>query len=353
MKQWVTLMDGIDRLQVQEVPEPIDIKEDEVLVRINAVAINHRDIKIINGDFKGRYATPTDPMVPTSDASGTIVKVGRPAAATKWREGDRVLGLVRPTHLTGPTRSEHHALGLGFPQPGVLTEYRVFSASGLVQIPQGLSFEEAATLPIAATTAWMALNWDRPIDRPVRGPQTVVLLQGTGGVSIHALQQATALGLTTIVTSSSDEKLLKAQELGATHTVNYNTTPEWADEVLNLTQGKGADIIVETGGPETMPQSVRAVAEGGVISAVGVLTGMTEEKPQLAIGLSLINRNAVLKGINIGPRDRVEEMMRLYQQEDIHPIINRCFKFDGAKDALTYMKDGFHFGKVVIKVNED
>jgi NADPH:quinone reductase-like Zn-dependent oxidoreductase len=156
-----------------------------------------------------------------------------------------------------------------------------------------------------------------------------------------------------IVTSSSDEKLLKAQELGATHTVNYNTTPEWADEVLNLTQGKGADIIVETGGPETMPQSVRAVAEGGVISAVGVLTGMTEEKPQLAIGLSLINRNAVLKGINIGPRDRVEEMMRLYQQEDIHPIINRCFKFDGAKDALTYMKDGFHFGKVVIKVNED
>lgn len=135
-------------------------------------------------------------MVPTSDASGTIVKVGRPAAATKWREGDRVLGLVRPTHLTGPTRSEHHALGLGFPQPGVLTEYRVFSASGLVQIPHGLSFEEAATLPIAATTAWMALNWDRPIDRPVRGPQTVVLLQGTGGVSIHALQQATALGLT-------------------------------------------------------------------------------------------------------------------------------------------------------------
>ncbi|CAG9950153.1 unnamed protein product [Clonostachys rosea f. rosea IK726] len=323
MKQWVTLMDGIDRLQVQEVPEPIDIKEDEVLVRINAVAINHRDIKIINGDFKGRYATPTDPMVPTSDASGTIVKVGRPAAATKWREGDRVLGLVRPTHLTGPTRSEHHALGLGFPQPGVLTEYRVFSASGLVQIPQGLSFEEAATLPIAATTAWMALNWDRPIDRPVRGPQTVVLLQGTGA--------SDSIGLT----------------------INYNTTPEWADEVLNLTQGKGADIIVETGGPETMPQSVRAVAEGGVISAVGVLTGMTEEKPQLAIGLSLINRNAVLKGINIGPRDRVEEMMRLYQQEDIHPIINRCFKFDGAKDALTYMKDGFHFGKVVIKVNED
>ncbi|CAG9951409.1 unnamed protein product [Clonostachys rosea f. rosea IK726] len=337
MKQWVTLMDGIDRLQVQEVPEPIDIKEDEVLVRINAVAINHRDIKIINGDFKGRYATPTDPMVPTSDASGTIVKVGRPAAATKWREGDRVLGLVRPTHLTGPTRSEHHALGLGFPQPGVLTEYRVFSASGLVQIPQGLSFEEAATLPIAATTAWMALNWDRPIDRPVRGLRLLYYCKVLG--------QATALGLTTIVTSSSDEKLLKAQELGATHT--------WADEVLNLTQGKGADIIVETGGPETMPQSVRAVAEGGVISAVGVLTGMTEEKPQLAIGLSLINRNAVLKGINIGPRDRVEEMMRLYQQEDIHPIINRCFKFDGAKDALTYMKDGFHFGKVVIKVNED
>ncbi|CAH0055811.1 unnamed protein product [Clonostachys solani] len=353
MKQWVTLMDGIDGFHIQEVPEPVDLKEDEVLVRINAVAVNHRDVKIINGDFKGRYAAPASPMVPTSDASGTIVKVGGPVSATKWQEGDRVLGLVRPTHLTGPTRSEHHALGLGFPQSGVLVEYRVFSASGLVQIPHKLSFEEAATLPIAATTAWMALNWNRPIDKPVRGPQTTVLLQGTGGVTIHALQQATAFGLTTIVTSSSDEKLLKAQELGATYTVNYKKIPDWADEVLKLTQGKGADIIVETGGPETMPQSVRAVAEGGIISAVGVLTGMTEDKPQPAVGLSLINRNAALKGINIGPRDRVEEMMRLYEQKEIHPIIDRVFGFDEARDAITYVKEGSHFGKVVIRVNED
>ncbi|CAM1510393.1 Fc.00g007280.m01.CDS01 [Cosmosporella sp. VM-42] len=153
MKQWATLMEGIDKIQLQYVPEPVDLKNDEVLVKIHAVSINHRDVKIINGDFKGRYETPVTPIVAASDASGIVVKIGGQESAQQWREGDRVLGLVRPTHLTGPTRAEHHSQGIGFPQPGVLAEYRVFSTSGVVLIPDYRTFEEASTLPIAATTA--------------------------------------------------------------------------------------------------------------------------------------------------------------------------------------------------------
>lgn len=153
-----------------------------------------------------------------------------------------------------------------------------------------------------------------------------------------------------IITSSSDAKLQQAVELGADHTINYKATPDWAQEVLKLTGGIGADIIVETGGPATMDQSLQAVAEGGCISAVGVLTGVTDDKPRTAVGLSLISRNATLKGINVGPRDRMEEMLRLYETEQIHPVIDQTFDFSEADAALTRVKNGSHLGKVVIKV---
>lgn len=152
---------------------------------------------VINGDFKDSYPTPSQPLIPASDASGIIVKVGDSiAAAGKWQKGDRVLSLMRPTHLTGPTTSEHAASGIGIPEPGVLAEYRVFSADGIVAVPDYMSLDEACTLPTAATTAWMALNWDREIGKPRRGNDVIVLLLGTGGVSIAGLQQAKALGLT-------------------------------------------------------------------------------------------------------------------------------------------------------------
>lgn len=148
------------------------------------------------GAFRGRYATLSSPIVPCSDASGTIVRVGGKLAAQTWTVGDRVFSVVRPSHLTGPTLAEHHASGIGIPKPGVLTEYRVFPASGIIKVPDYLSQEQASTLPIASITAWMALNWDRPIGSPRMGADSIVLLQGTGGVSIAALQQAHALGLT-------------------------------------------------------------------------------------------------------------------------------------------------------------
>lgn len=156
--------------------------------------------------------------------------------------------------------------------------------------------------------------------------------------------------LQAILTSSSAEKLQKAQELGATHTINYKTTPNWADEVLKMTDGRGVDIIVETGGPGTMEQSLKAVAEGGNISAVGILSGSTETKSQTAIGLQLINRNITMKGINIGPKDRIEEMLHLYTEKHIFPVVDQIYDFDKVKEALELMEDGRHFGKMVIKV---
>jgi NADPH:quinone reductase-like Zn-dependent oxidoreductase len=305
--------------------------------------------------------------VPASDASGTIVKVGGMAAAKIWREGDRVLSVLRPNHLTGPTGAVHHASGIGIPQPGVLIEYRVFPATGLVALPDYMTHEEGCTLPIAATTAWMALNWDRAIGHPRQGDKTTVLLQGTGGVCIAALQQSKALGLKgmhmilivlawlillVIITSSSDAKLQQARDLGADHVINYKETPDWAREVISLTNGIGADIIIETGGPATLDQSLQAVAEGGCISAVGVLTGVTDDKPRTAIGLSLINRNATLKGINVGPRDRMEEMLCMYASKQIHPVIDRTFKFKEIIPALCYIKNGIHIGKIVIEVDK-
>lgn len=157
-----------------------------------------------------------------------------------------------------------------------------------------------------------------------------------------------------IITSSSDAKLQQASQLGADHVINYKQTPDWAQEVLRLTNGLGTDIVVETGGPATLNQSLQAVAEGGCISAVGVLTGMTDDdKPRTAVGLSLIGRNATLKGINVGPRDRMEEMLHFYASSQIHPIIDRTFDFTEAAAALSYLKNGSHMGKVVVRVAEE
>ncbi|GAM41627.1 alcohol dehydrogenase [Talaromyces pinophilus] len=354
MRQWTTLMDGINSLQLSTVPQPTELKDDEVLVKIDRVALNHRDAKIINGDFKDSYPTPSNPLIPASDASGTIVQVSNSiAAAGKWQKGDRVLSLMRPTHLTGPTTAEHAASGIGIPGPGVLTEYRVFPADGIVAVPDYMSLDEACTLPTAATTAWMALNWDREIGRPRRGKGVVVLLLGTGGVSIAGLQQAKALGLTVIITSSSAAKLQRASQLGADYTINYKTTPDWATEVLRITAGKGADIIFETGGPATMEQSIRCVAAGGNINAIGVLSGTTDQESGAgqAIALSLIRKNATLKGINVGPKDRTEEMIKaVYEPFEVHPIVDRVFGFDEAREALNYLYGGSHLGKVIIQV---
>jgi NADPH:quinone reductase-like Zn-dependent oxidoreductase len=246
--------------------------------------------------------------------------------------------------------------GLGLPLPGVLAEYRVFPSSGLVACPAYLTDEEACTLPIAAVTAWMSINWQQPIGSPfqhaVQGSEKpVVLLQGTGGVSISGLQIATALGFSTIVTSSSDVKLARAKEMGATYTINYKSTPNWHEEVMSLTSKRGASIILETGGASTLRKSFACIAFGGCISCVGYLGGKEDEAgKQTNVNVLALMRNVTLHGILNGPRDRFEEMLGLYERREIRPVVDRVFEFGEAKEALEHLFAGRHFGKVVVKV---
>lgn len=243
------------------------------------------------------------------------------------------------------------ASGLGLPLDGVLTEYRCFSAKSLVAVPDYMTDEEACCLPIASVTAWMSINGMRPLGQPAKGGETV-LLQGTGGVSIAGLQIAHAAGLKTIVTSSSDAKLEKAKkELGADYTINYKSTPEWQDEALRITNGEGADIIFECGGAQTLRKSFDCVAFGGLIDCIGYLSGK-EDSPgdRLNTNVLALRRNVTLKGILNGPRDRFEEMTKFYAEHQIHPVIDKVYAFEKAKEALQYLFSGGHFGKVVVKV---
>ncbi|OTA96818.1 hypothetical protein M434DRAFT_392503 [Hypoxylon sp. CO27-5] len=290
-------------------------------------------------------------VVPCSDMCGIIEKLGPDNGNYGLKKGDRVMAIFNQTHLKGQIVEKDMASGLGFPLPGVLTQYRVFPAYGLVRVPNYLTDEEASALPIAAVTAWMALNTFQPIGQPLSGKDKVVLLQGTGGVSISGLQIAKALGLTTIVTSSSDAKLDRARKLGADHTINYKTTPEWQDKVLELTGGRGADVIFEIGGAQTLEKSFSCVAYGGLISCIGYLSGK-EDAPDSRINTNVLalRRNVTLKGILNGPKDRFEEMLEFYDAKQIHPVIDRVFEFEQAKDALKYLFSSSHFGKVVVKV---
>jgi NADPH:quinone reductase-like Zn-dependent oxidoreductase len=221
-------------------------------------------------------------------------------------------------------------------------------------VPDYLTDEEASCLPIAAVTAWMSINGFRPLGQPFDGDSNdTVLLQGTGGVSISGLQIAHAAGLKTIVTSSSDAKLEKAKkDLGADFGINYKTTPEWQEEVMNITDNEGADIIFETGGAQTLRKSFDCVAFGGLIDCIGYLSGK-EDAPgdRLNTNVLALRRNVTIKGILNGPKDRFVEMTHFYEKHQIHPVVDKVFNMDEAKDALKYLFSGGHFGKVVVKVS--
>lgn len=292
-------------------------------------------------------------LVPCSDICGTVVKVG--AGVTGLEEGQRVMATFNQTHVRGQVMEKDMASGLGFPTPGCLTEYRVFQEYGLVKVPDYLTAEEAACLPIAAVTAWMSINSFQPMGQPLTGNDKTVLLIGTGGVSMAGLQIAHALGMTTIVTSSSDEKLARARAMGADHTINYRATPEWQVDVLALTGGRGADVVFETGGAQTLSRSLACVAFGGLVSAIGYVSGK-EDAPgdRLNTNLLALKRNVTIKGILNGPRERFEEMLAAVYNDrtQLRPVVDRVFPFADAPEALQYLFAGKHFGKVVIKVSE-
>ncbi|EMD00662.1 hypothetical protein BAUCODRAFT_144303 [Baudoinia panamericana UAMH 10762] len=349
MKQWVTGQDGLDNLKLKEAEKP-EPKDGEVLVKINAVSLNYRDTEVVMGLYGHHVSIGQDEeIVPGSDICGTVVS----SKSADWKEGQRVMAIFNQTHLTGQVKAKDLASGLGLPLPGVLTEYRCFPAEGLVAAPDYMSDEEVSCLPIAAMTAWMAINGMRPFGQPVdnaKGSETV-LIQGTGGVAICGLQIAHAAGLKTIVTSSSDAKLEKAKKLGADYTINYRSTPDWQNEVMRITNDNGADIIFENGGADTLLKSFDCIAFGGLINCIGYLSG--KEAPvgdSLHTNVLALRRNVTLKGILNGPKDRLEEMVKFYEKHQIHPVIDRAFAFEEGKEALKYLYSGGHFGKVIVKL---
>ncbi|KAL4958299.1 hypothetical protein BDW69DRAFT_77500 [Aspergillus filifer] len=349
IQQWTTSLEGIDSLKLTEAPKPT-AGEGEVLVEIRAVSLNYRDFEVTSGEYTHHKSVSNDKasLVPCSDMCGVVTEVG--SGVSKWKKGDRVLSTFLPDHQTGQVVESMMASGMGLPQQGVLAQYRAFKEHALVKAPSYLSDEEASTLPIAAVTAWMAINGFRPLGSP-GGEGEWILLQGTGGVSVAGLQIGNAVGANVIITSSSDDKLEQAKSLGATHTINYRSTPNWEEQVMKLTDNHGADIILETGGAQTLKKSFDCVAWGGLIDCIGYLSGKVDAADDRTnVNLLALRRNVTLKGLINGPRDRFEEMIEFYEKHGIKPVVNKTFDFKDAPEAFRFLASGSHFGKVVIKI---
>jgi NADPH:quinone reductase-like Zn-dependent oxidoreductase len=328
---------GPDAIKVVELPEPKP-GPGQVLVRMKAVSLNYRDLLMINGMYGRGAASTTDVITPFSDGCGMVEAVGE--GVTRFKAGDRVATLFFQGWISGPPSLEKVVTALGFPIPGAGSELQTFSEQGLSKGPEFLSDLEVATLPCAALTAWRGLFVDARLE-----PGDTVVLQGTGGVSIFGLQFAHAAGLRTLITSSSDEKLARARELGADHIVNYRTTPAWSGPVREATHGRGADFIMEVGGGGTIQESMKAVRIGGHIAIIGVVAGAGDPFNPAA----LIGNSAKLQGLSVGSRDMFEAMCRMIDLKKIFPVVDKVFPFTEAKAAFAAMAAGEHFGKIVLE----
>jgi len=308
----------------------------EVQIRVHACSLNYRDQAIVKGQYFGG-AVPDD-IVPLSDGAGEVSAVG--AGVTRFKVGDRVAGIFFQNWVDGPPNPQAGpALG-AHPAPGMLAEYVVLPEQGVVPIARSLSYEEAATLPCAGVTAWNALM-EGP--RPTI-PGSRVLILGTGGVSLLALQIARAAGAEVIATSSSDEKLERVKALGALHGINYRTVGDWGAEVVRAT-GRGVDHVVEVGGVGTLAQSMQAVGFAGEVALIGVLTREGDTTPH-----ALMMKGASLRGIFVGSRVMAERLNAAVDANGIKPVIDKVFPFEEAAEAYQYQSSAALFGKVVIRV---
>jgi NADPH:quinone reductase-like Zn-dependent oxidoreductase len=307
-----------------------------VQIRVHAVSLNYRDLMIARGDYP---ISSDKPLIALADGAGEVIAVG--AQVTRFRVGDRVAATYFTDWLDGAPTPEKTARVPGASVDGMLAEEVVMHEDALVAVPPHLDFAEAATLTCAGVTAWHAVFVEGHVK-----PGNSVLLLGTGGVSIWALQLAKAAGLRTFITSSSDEKLKRARSLGADETINYRTVPEWDQEVLRLTGGRGVDLVVEVGGHGTLNRSVAATGTRGTIALVGGVEGFAAE---LEIMPLLVGAKR-MTGIVVGSRTMFEDLNRFVSAALIRPVIDRVFEFGHAREALAYLSSGAHFGKVVIKV---
>jgi NADPH:quinone reductase-like Zn-dependent oxidoreductase len=325
---------GPGSLTLDDLPEP-DAGPGRVVVKVRAASLNYRDLLVIKGSYSRNLPLP---LVPLSDGAGEVAKVG--PGVTRFQPGDRVAGCFFSRWEAGPLDDQAAKSALGGAVDGMLAERVALPESGLVKIPDHLTDEEASTLPCAALTAWHALMEGGGL----KAGQSV-LIQGTGGVSLFALQFARMAGARVIATSSSDAKLARARELGASDGINYKTTPDWDVAARNLTEGQGVDHVVEVGGAGTLPRSMKAVKLGGHIALIGVLSGGGEIDPR-----PLLMKNIRLQGIYVGSRAMFENMNRAIALHRLKPVIDRVFPFDQAVAAYQHLESGTHFGKVVIRV---
>lgn len=326
---------GLGNLTLSERPKP-EPQRGQVVLAMGAASLNYRDTLMVEGGYGSRIKTP---LIPVSDGVGRVAAVGE--GVERVRVGDRVAPLFFQDWMGGEPRQAKFHNSLGGPLDGVLTEFMCVDEQGVAAVPEHLSDEEAACLPCAALTAWSALAVHGHT-----GPGDTVLVQGTGGVALFALQFAKMMGARVIITSSSDEKLSRVRELGADETINYRQTPEWDRTVKDLTGGEGCDHVIELGGADTLERSIRAARIGGRISLIGVLSGAAAK---MTLPL-VVMRSLALQGVTVGSRDGFEAMGRAIQAHGTRPVVDKVYCFDEAPDAFARVKSGRHFGKVCIRM---
>lgn len=322
---------GIENLRLVDKPRPKPGKG-QIVVGMKAASLNYRDLLTVKG--MGGAGLP---LVPFSDGAGVVEDVGD--GVTRFKVGDRVCPLFFQSWMEGPVTAESRKEALGGSVPGVLQEHMLLNAEGASKIPDHLSFEEAAALPCASLTAWRAIVDEAPIKAG-----NTILVQGTGGVSIFALQFAKAMGANVIATSSSDEKLARARKLGADHLINYRSTPDWGKKALELTNGRGVDVVVEVGGEKTLSQSLTAARVGGAVVVIGVLSGFSENLP-IPI---LFSKNLRMIGISVGSRAEFEAMASAMDKWKLKPVVDKVYPLADVPAALEHMQSGAHFGKICV-----
>jgi NADPH:quinone reductase-like Zn-dependent oxidoreductase len=327
---------GIDKLALAERTDPSP-GAGQVLVRMKAWSLNYRDLLVVKGQYNPRLKLP---FVPLSDGAGEVAAIG--PGVSRVKPGDRVAGLFMQSWLAGPLTDAVSRSALGGALEGILAEQVVLSEDGVIGFPDHLSFEEAATLPCAALTAWHALVTEGRL----RAGDTV-LVQGTGGVSLFALQLARMHGARVLATSSSDDKLQRALKLGASDGCNYKSNPDWDKWARQKTGEVGVDHVVEVGGAGTLGRSLKAVRAAGRVSLIGVLTGGGGDITLYPV----LMRNLTVQGIFVGSREMFEGMNRAIGVNGLRPVIDRTFPFEQAAEALRHMESAAHFGKIVIKAS--
>jgi NADPH:quinone reductase-like Zn-dependent oxidoreductase len=338
MRTWQIPAFGIDSIELASRPDR-EPGRGEVKVRVRAASFNYRDLLMVKGMYNPKLKLP---RIPCSDGAGEVTAVGD--GVTAWKPGDRVAGIFMQNWIEGPPTPAKTKGALGGDIDGMLADSVILHETGLVAVPKSLSFEEAAALPCAAVTAWNALAAAN-----LRAGSSV-LIQGTGGVSIFALQFARLMGMRVLGISSSDEKLERARGLGLHAGLNYRNTPEWEQWVLEQTGGEGVDLVVEVGGVGTLPRSLRAVKMGGMIAQIGVLSGPeSSQGEQLPLPV-ILHKQAHIRGIYVGSRRDFEEMNRCIELSGLKPVIETS-SWTNVPATLRRMEEASHFGKLVVTVD--